>query len=935
MMNTRTTDRSFSLASIRRWCVAALTLALLAGAQSAWAKGEISFVNGKAQVLSSGGDARAAAKGARVEPGEILVTGADGEVHVKMDDNALIALRPNTRVKIEEYVAEGDEKDKAVFSIFRGFMRSVTGWIGKTAPKNYAVKTPSATIGIRGTDHEVAVIDNGDEAGTYDKVNTGETVLATPFGEISVRPGRAAFAKKTSNEKPVLLTAIPPHYKPTPNESLINQTKALLEKTTDDKLKQKQEEQKKQGGTNEQGNTKISDACTRDPSAVNAFNDFIRAYELGNTALIRSKMDSSMVGYLRFIEGIVQDVNRFKQMRLLLLNTQIQCGPDVTVIQTNWEKRFLDVRNFNPGLFTGRATILLHRDHGDWKFAAVSGDNPFSSANGNLAQVTFGPSLSIAAVTVAPVQLAVTIEVVDNDLAGKGSLPVQIVTSQGDAENVDLQETAPGKFSRTNYYFSSGAVTPGNGVLEVAAGTVLTLRYVDQNPGDNRPALLVMRTIAASGTPIGSTSTSNSTPNQFSFNAVSGLPTSTPVASNTVTITGNSAPAPVTIVGGTYSINGGPFVSGLGTVASGQSITVNVTTAPTAGTTTSATLNVGGVIGVFTVTTAGGSGGTTSTSTTSTSSTTVTSTSTTTVIAGGTTPNPFTFRSLTLPPSRTPVTSNTVTITGNTVPAPVSITGGTYSINGGAFTAGAGSIISGQNIAVQVVPSSTPGASVTASLNIGGVIGTFTVTSSDTVPDPFSFPPLTGQQPLTTATSARVTITGIDTPTTISITGGTYSINGGAFTSAAGTISNGQTVAVSLVNSRSQNTTTTATLNIGGVAGSFSSTTWNTTPNPFSFNTASVVHSTRTSTCIATSNAVSISGITAPSAPISISGSSVPAATYSVNGGAATSAPGTITNGSTVTVTATAPYNARSTAPQPVATLNVGGASATFSIICN
>jgi hypothetical protein len=856
------------------------------GISDAYANGDINFVSGKAQILDAGGDARAAAKGGRVVPGEVVVTGADGEVHLVMDDNGLIAVRPNSRLKIEKYVAKGDEKDSAVFVLLRGSLRSVTGWIGKLAPKNYAIRTPSATIGIRGTDHEVAVIDSGEEAGTYDKVNTGETVLKTTLGEIAIQPGRAGFAKKSGADKPALLAAIPAFYKPTPHEQLINQTKSRLELTTDQRLKLKQEDIRRQGGLDAQGNARISDSCTRDPSAANAFSEFVHAYELGNTALIRSKMDPSMLGYLHFIEGVVQDTNRFKQIQLTLKDMQIQCGPDVTVIQTAWEKRFLDVTTFTPGLFTGRATILMHRDNGGWKFAAVSGDNPFSSQSGSLAQLSFGPALSIAGLGAAPTQLALTIEVVDNDLAGKGSIQVQIVTNQGDAENVDLTEVSPGRFSRSSYFFAGGAAVPGDGVLQVGAGAVLTLRYVDQNPGNNRPAVLLTRSLATSGTPVAVSATTVST-------AATTSSTSSTSTSSTTTAAGTTT---TTAIGATT------------TTASGTTTTAAGTTTTAAGTTTT-------------------SSGTTTTAFTG---TTTTSTVTTTTLS--TTPSPFRFASVSKQALSSSVTSNGATITGNAAPAAVSIVGGSYSINGGPFTSGAGTISAGQTLTLMVTTASTPATSTTATVTVGGVSASFTATTVDTVPDPFSFSPATAQQPRTTATSS-VTITGIDSSTPISITGGTYSINGGAFTSSAGTVTNGQSVTVAVAASGSQNTTTSATLNVGGVSGSFSVTTWNTTPNAFSLGTTTASHNIRTLTCTASSS-VTITGITGP-ASISISGASVPAATYSINGGAATSSSGTITNGSSVTVTATAPYSrALTTTPQPEATLSVGGVSSTFSIIC-
>ena len=59
----------------------------------------------------------------------------------------------------------------------------------------------------------------------------------------------------------------------------------------------------------------------------------------------------------------------------------------------------------------------------------------------------------------------------------------------------------------------------------------------------------------------------------------------------------------------------------------------------------------------------------------------------------------------------------------------------------------------------------------------------------------------------------------------ISIAGGEYSVNGGPFTTAAGTITNGQTVEVRHTSAAAKGASVITTLTIGGVAGAFTSTT--------------------------------------------------------------------------------------------------------------
>ena len=98
-------------------------------------------------------------------------------------------------------------------------------------------------------------------------------------------------------------------------------------------------------------------------------------------------------------------------------------------------------------------------------------------------------------------------------------------------------------------------------------------------------------------------------------------------------------------------------------------------------------------------------------------------------------------------------------------------------------------------------------------------------TTADTTPDGFSFTDQTGVDANTTVTSNTITVSGINTTASIAITGGEYSVNGNAYTSAAGTVSEHDTVSVQHTSSASSSTQTDTSLSIGGVSATFSSTT--------------------------------------------------------------------------------------------------------------
>ncbi len=97
------------------------------------------------------------------------------------------------------------------------------------------------------------------------------------------------------------------------------------------------------------------------------------------------------------------------------------------------------------------------------------------------------------------------------------------------------------------------------------------------------------------------------------------------------------------------------------------------------------------------------------------------------------TPDPFDFSPLTNVPLNTIVTSNAVLISGINTPAPVeSITGGEYSINGGVFTSATDPTVfvsAGDSVRLRQTSSGAYSTTTAATITIGGVSGSFSVTT--------------------------------------------------------------------------------------------------------------------------------------------------------------------------------------------------------------
>ena len=206
-----------------------ISLALLAllGTGSALAEaGRFQFVHGEVSVTHPNGSQTAARKGDLVDEGDTIATGALAQAQLIMQDEGLIALRPDSRLRIDTYRFSGkaDGSEQGVFALIKGGFRSITGWIGRVNKDNYKIRTATATIGIRGTDHEAMYIPPPVEGesplgppGTYDKVNTGQTYLETGTGRIELSVNQIGFVPASGNTAPVRLQTMPGFLKATPS----------------------------------------------------------------------------------------------------------------------------------------------------------------------------------------------------------------------------------------------------------------------------------------------------------------------------------------------------------------------------------------------------------------------------------------------------------------------------------------------------------------------------------------------------------------------------------------------------------------------------------------------------------------------------------------------------------------------------------------------
>ena len=91
-----------------------------------------------------------------------LETVSDGRLDVRFVDETQLIVGPASKVKVDKFVFDASKGGGEVaLNISKGLMRFVSG---RMASRSYRVKTPSATLGVRGTDFIVAVLEGGETA---------------------------------------------------------------------------------------------------------------------------------------------------------------------------------------------------------------------------------------------------------------------------------------------------------------------------------------------------------------------------------------------------------------------------------------------------------------------------------------------------------------------------------------------------------------------------------------------------------------------------------------------------------------------------------------------------------------------------------------------------------------------------------------------------
>jgi hypothetical protein len=149
--------------SVLRHALAVLGLALGANSLAlAQVAAEVRSASGVVFAQPQGGQVRVIQTGAKLSVGDTVGTEKGAFALIVFNDGSRVALRPESAIAIRgfSFQPEDPSKDQMSVQLLKGWLRNVSGQIGKRGNQNaFDLKVNDTTIGIRGTDFGVRLCD--------------------------------------------------------------------------------------------------------------------------------------------------------------------------------------------------------------------------------------------------------------------------------------------------------------------------------------------------------------------------------------------------------------------------------------------------------------------------------------------------------------------------------------------------------------------------------------------------------------------------------------------------------------------------------------------------------------------------------------------------------------------------------------------------------
>lgn len=150
--------------------------------------------NGSVVAVDNNRESRKLYKDSVVYIGDKVITGEDGFVRLQMVDEAILDLRCFSIMVIEDYAINPSNR-RSILNLLQGSLKKITGKIGEMSEDVYELKTPVASIGVRGTEYALRVFQSKGCGGTVDTDDGLYVEVIKGLVDVHNQSGNAVAAK--------------------------------------------------------------------------------------------------------------------------------------------------------------------------------------------------------------------------------------------------------------------------------------------------------------------------------------------------------------------------------------------------------------------------------------------------------------------------------------------------------------------------------------------------------------------------------------------------------------------------------------------------------------------------------------------------------------------------------------------------------------------
>jgi len=159
--------------------------------------GDVEKVQNLAEAAYEG-NIRTLNKNSDVKMEDRLRTGADARLKVQLNDGSEVVMGENAELTVDEFVYTPEKERKMVLNALKGALLFVGKMMDNYRRQKVTVKTPVATLGVRGTHFWVGRIDGN----TGVLVLDGSVLVNSKYGLVSLAPGEGTTIKDDGSLSP-------------------------------------------------------------------------------------------------------------------------------------------------------------------------------------------------------------------------------------------------------------------------------------------------------------------------------------------------------------------------------------------------------------------------------------------------------------------------------------------------------------------------------------------------------------------------------------------------------------------------------------------------------------------------------------------------------------------------------------------------------------